>query len=318
MSLYCLALDITCSSSTFRVSPPATKEIRSYSFIPPTVLSGYMKRILDSIGKTSHPPLQYFLGFEYTKNELKELEKRGVFPLKINYRFSLYDSFPSVACCGAYWFSENRIRLKPVESKHRFGIRVSPTGKDRSSYLIVGLEKRKEKWKLSGGGLAGIEDLFIHVWEYVKPITFRGFLVGMEKAINTIHKMISCVEIEKRLYTPHYWWRIGKKGIGIIDEVFKPVKLLESVNEHVPTSVVPVDEIESFPREATFIEVLTPRRQYKIYEFVKNPNIYGRDSFAITSNPIRLKNGFLVGDMEENGFEIAIPSKLVKLFGVWS
>jgi len=305
MNLCCLRINIRTLTSSFRISPPATRRITTYPFIPPTVLSGYLRRIIDSVHETFRPPSEYLVGRSYTRRELRELEKQNLEPTPINYRFSLYDVASNVSSCGAYLFKDGRIEIPHPQTKHRFGIREFHRYGNRSSFVIC---SKTEK----GYDLARIQDLFIHTWDYILPDFFYGFFVGAEKQIREIHEKISSYRSRKTFY----WWRIGKKGIGVITETLEPAKLKSSIDAKTPTAVVPTDDLTALPSKATFYILAVPKQQSEIYETPRIPKLYTFRSFAIIHEPAEVKDGFLVGTLSD-GSEVAIPKGTVRLFGRW-
>ena len=314
--MFLKAIEITPTSAlTFRKVPMSHTTIESYTFIPPTTLSGFLYRLLCLSTGIPLPKPKRFASSRPSLSDYYLLETR--------------EETASIRSLGGYTnrsqtFVSFRMGYQHLVKGHSIadGIDIfDPTEEEvtslirqelRKGTLKEGIRKEEDKQKLkidkyyrravyksvlSGQGASAYSTFKKEErrqplnWQYLIADNFTGFLVSNEdKVLEQLEKI------------KNFGMKIGKEGFAFVSRIYKTEELKKYEGDFCSNTLVPTTSEDITFKQLNAVEIA--------YYFDVSSGEFKRESFA--PNGTLVEGSYYEGSL--NGNEpIRIPECLIKL-----
>jgi len=323
--MYLRALEITPTSAvSFRKGLMSHKTIASYPFIPPTVLSGFLFRVLKISKMNELPPtrafqkdgfdeLNYFVLENPQVSSLSEVHSLGgyadqtatfssfrktsqdVSKLGVTYASELYPFRASRGLISTLLREANQRGL-PSDDAAKIADAANKTSS--SNYLKM-VEVQLRHFLCTGERPEVIEmGTFGHKlrpqpmnWEFTVSEKFRALLVSRHANLFDEFDLIQ-----------NYGCKIGKEGFAFVSKVLSTLKITKSEGRFTSSTIIPLDP------KITHTEVDEPKDPESVYYFDWSKKTFVREIFAM--NGSQANGGYYTDDGNQWTIPVATLEKL--------
>lgn len=318
-------LEITPTSAvTFRKVPMSHKTIGSYEFIPPTVLSGFLFRLLRIAQMQALPPARafesdnfepsnYFIlenpavssitsvhslgGYFESTARFSSFRKTGqdVSTLGVTYASDLYPFRATKGSITALLEIANQKGLADEDNEKILNL----TRKGHDSRYLKMIEIQLRYFLLTGKRPDMIDtSTFGHklrpqpmMWEFTISEKFNALLISSARD-----------QLELFDTLQNYGFKIGKEGFAFISEVFRTRKMTSSNGEFVSSTIVPLDP------KIKHTEVIDQKNPDSVYYFDWSKKAFVKEIFAM--NGSKVHGRYYVDDADQWRIPMATLEKL--------